>query len=196
MLAPGQDLVRIGRILKANGTDGTVVLNLHELDPDEINLEEPVFIYFDGSPVPFFVEDYSPKGGKLLVRLTDVRNAADAGEVIGKDVFMEEGSLSDDEEGDDMSFLCGWTLYDYSGNPYPGNPDDSSAGSSAANNSHAGLSAVKVGVISDFIDIPGNPCIEVDTKNGTALLPLHEDLIESLDPDARTITMNIPAGLL
>ena len=44
--------------------------------------------------------------------------------------------------------------------------------------------------------IPGNTCIWVDTKNGQVLLPLHEELILSVDEASKTLTMQIPTGLL
>ena len=54
----------------------------------------------------------------------------------------------------------------------------------------------EVGEITDFIDIPNNPCIEVETKNGAVMIPLHEDLILSVDPENLEIIMQVPAGLL
>ena len=54
----------------------------------------------------------------------------------------------------------------------------------------------EVGEITDFIDIPNNPCIEVETENGAVMIPLHEDLILSVDPTNREIIMQIPEGLL
>ena len=54
----------------------------------------------------------------------------------------------------------------------------------------------EVGEITDFIDIPNNPCIEVETENGAVMIPLHEDFILSVDPENLEIIMQIPAGLL
>ena len=54
----------------------------------------------------------------------------------------------------------------------------------------------EVGEITDFMDIPNNPCIEVETENGAVILPLHEDFILSLDPENQEIIMQIPAGLI
>ncbi len=54
----------------------------------------------------------------------------------------------------------------------------------------------EIGEITDYIDIPNNPCIEVDTKNGTAMIPFHEDLIISVDPENQEIIMTIPEGLI
>jgi ribosomal 30S subunit maturation factor RimM len=55
---------------------------------------------------------------------------------------------------------------------------------------------IEVGEITDFIDIPNNPCIEVETENGAVMIPLHEDLILSVDPEYQEIIMQIPAGLV
>jgi len=55
---------------------------------------------------------------------------------------------------------------------------------------------IEVGTITDFMDIPNNPCIEVETENGAVILPLHEDFILSVDPEYQEIIMQIPAGLI
>ena len=54
----------------------------------------------------------------------------------------------------------------------------------------------EVGEITDYIDIPGNPCIEVDVDGEPRMIPLHEDLILSVDPEYHEIIINIPDGLL
>ena len=54
----------------------------------------------------------------------------------------------------------------------------------------------EVGIISDFFDIPGNPCIEAGTVSGTVLIPLHEDLVISIDEENKILTMTIPEGLV
>jgi 16S rRNA processing protein RimM len=54
----------------------------------------------------------------------------------------------------------------------------------------------EVGEITDFIDIPNNPCIEVETENGAVIIPLHEDLILGIDPENQEIMLEIPEGLL
>lgn len=55
---------------------------------------------------------------------------------------------------------------------------------------------VEVGEITDFMDIPSNPCLEVETKNGAVIIPLHEDFILSVDPENQEIIMRLPEGLL
>ena len=53
-----------------------------------------------------------------------------------------------------------------------------------------------LGEVVDYEDIPGNPCIWLDTEDGEVMLPLHDDLIVSADPDALEIIMVLPEGLL
>ena len=73
--------------MKSNGTDGELVLGFREIAPEDINLQEPVFIIFDGLPVPFYIESFTKRGNaKALVRLTDIRSMEDAEELAGKAV--------------------------------------------------------------------------------------------------------------
>ena len=162
---------QVAQVLKSNGTDGELVMGFREIAPEDINLNEPVFIVFDGLPVPFFIESFVKRGNsKALVRLTDICSMEDVEEIAGKAVYVEEESLPElSLEEDGFEALIGWMLY---------TPED------------------EVGEITDFIDIPNNPCIEVETKNGAVMIPLHEDLILSVDPENLEIVMQIPAGLL
>ena len=170
-MAGFDNLQQIAQVLKSNGTDGELVMGFREIAPEDINLNEPVFIVFDGLPVPFFIESFVKRGNsKALVRLTDICSMEDVEEIAGKAVYVEEESLPElSLEEDGFEALIGWMLY---------TPED------------------EVGEITDFIDIPNNPCIEVETKNGAVMIPLHEDLILSVDPENLEIVMQIPAGLL
>ena len=171
----------IARILKSNGTDGEVLMSFLGMDPEEINPKEPVFVEFDGLPVPFFFESFTRRGtGRALVHLTGVRSLADADELAGRDVYVE---APEEEDGED---IIGWTVLDATG--------------------------ATVGTVRDYEDIPGNLCIWVERdstdkpwndekkdaqeKAHEVLLPLHDDLILEVNPDTRTIMLEIPDGLL
>ena len=165
------NLLQIAQVLKSNGTDGGLMIGLHDITTEDIKSEEPVFIYFDGLPVPFFIESLEPKGSRALVHLTGIRNFNDAEEVVGQAIFIQADDREKEEDTlDDLSDMVGWTVQNDEDEP--------------------------IGKITDFEDIPGNPCLYVDTKNGQKLIPLHEDLILSVDSNARIICMQIPDGLL
>ena len=157
---------RIGQVLKSNGRDGELLVSFSGIAPEEIDLEEPVFIEFDGLPVPFYFEAFSQRGNsRALVRLTGVHNLTDADELAGAVLYAEDDLYEDEEED-----LTGWTVLDADG--------------------------TKVGTVSAHEDIPGNPCIWVETGHGECLLPLREELVLDVDETKQTLRMEIPEGLL
>ena len=157
---------RIGQVLKSNGRDGELLVSFSGIAPEDIDLEEPVFIEFDGLPVPFYFEAFSQRGNsRALVRLTGVHNLTDADELAGAVLYAEDDLYEDEEED-----LTGWTVLDADG--------------------------TKVGTVSAHEDIPGNPCIWVETGHGESLLPLREELVLDVDETEKTLRMEIPKGLL
>ncbi|MBR0052374.1 MAG: hypothetical protein IJP73_00575 [Bacteroidales bacterium] len=157
---------RIAQVLKSNGREGELLVGFVGMAPEDIDLEEPVFIEFDGLPVPFYFESFTPRGNtRALVRLTGVRNLTDAEELVGRDVLAEDDLYEDDEED-----LTGWTLLDADG--------------------------TEVGTVTAHEDIPGNPCIWVETGHGEVLVPLREELVLHVDEQKETLRMEIPEGLL
>ena len=80
-------MLQIAKILKSNGTDGGMLFSFRDIDVTQIDLKEPVFINFDGLPVPFFILDIQKKGySKAVVHLNDVMNLQDAEEMVGREV--------------------------------------------------------------------------------------------------------------
>ena len=157
---------RIGQVLKSNGRDGELLVSFSGISPEDIDLEEPVFIEFDGLPVPFYFEAFSQRGNsRALVRLTGVHSLTDADELAGAVLYAEDDLYEDEEED-----LTGWTVLDADG--------------------------TKVGTVSAHEDIPGNPCIWVETSHGESLLPLREELVLDVDETEKTLRMEIPKGLL
>ena len=157
---------RIAQVLKSNGRDGELLVSFIGIDPEDIDLEEPVFIEFDGLPVPFYFESFTQRGSsRALVRLTGVRSLRDAEELAGAAIYVEDDLYEDEEED-----LTGWTVLQADGTP--------------------------AGTVSAHEDIPGNPCIWVETGHGEMLIPLHEELVLEVDEEKQTLRMEIPEGLL
>ena len=213
-MAGYDNLQQVAQVLKSNGTDGELVMGFREIAPEDINLNEPVFIVFDGLPVPFFIESFTKRGNsKALVRLTDICSMEDVEEIAGKAVYIEEDNLPEMSlEEDGYAALIGWTLLmpeipDQVGDDVETVGDDvETVGDDVETvgedmEEDTSLPALtgnlyEVGEITDFIDIPNNPCIEVETESGAVMIPLHEDLILSVDPEYQEIIMQIPAGLI
>ena len=202
-------MLQIAQVLKSNGTDGELVMSFRELAPEDINLKEPVFIVFDGLPVPFFIESLVKRGhSKALVHLTGIRCQEDVDEIAGKAVYIEDDNAPElTLEEDGFAALVGWFVLTPETPDQVGCDEEDKVGCDEEDKVGcdedgqdviAGLTGnlYEVGEITDFIDIPNNPCIEVETENGAVMLPLHQDLILSVDPENQEIIMQIPAGLL
>ena len=181
------DLHQVAKVLKSNGTDGELVMSFRDIAPEDINIKEPVFIVFDGLPVPFFIESFTRRGNsKALVHLTDIESQEDVEEIVGKAVYIDGDNIPEMTlEEDGYAALIGWTVLTPSGDFHDVIPEEDED-----------MEFMEVGEITDFIDIPNNPCIEVETKNGAVMIPLHEDFILSVDPEYQEIIMQIPEGLI
>ena len=154
-------MLQIAKILKSNGTDGGLLIGVRDIEVGQIDPQEPVFVEFDGLPVPFFIQDIRQRGtSKAIIHLNDIDNLEDAEEVVGRAIYVE-GEWEDEQELD----FTGWTLLNR---------------------------GERVGTVTGMEPIPGNLCLYV----GDAMVPLHEDLILSVDPDARVLDLDLPDGLL
>jgi len=157
-----------GQVLKPNGVDGELLVSFRGIDPDDINLQEPVFIEFDGLPVPYFFESLVRRSSsRASVRLTGVRTLRDASELEGKTIFSES-----EPEAEDQVDITGWTVLDSDGRV--------------------------AGTVDDIEDIPGNTCLSIipQGKAEPVLIPFHEDLVLEVNEKEQSIRMVIPEGLL
>ncbi|MBR4353388.1 MAG: PRC-barrel domain-containing protein [Bacteroidales bacterium] len=85
------------KVLKSWGAAGEVVLSRPADSPQDLNVQEPVFIEFDGLPVPFYFESLQEKGNRLIVKFEDVDTLAQAEELVGREVRF----ASEEEEEED-----------------------------------------------------------------------------------------------
>lgn len=164
--AGANSLRKIAQVVKSNGTEGEIIISLHTPFED-FKTDEPVYLIFDGMPVPFFIKEIRQRGKtRAIAKIEDIDSLEDADEIIGKDILsesLEDGSSQEDD-------LVGWILYDQQG--------------------------YEVGTVTGFVDIPSNPCLAVEREGEEVYVPFHEDLILGADPDNREIQMDIPEGLL
>lgn len=147
------------KILKSWGTDGKVVVSLSSSDPGDLEIDEPVFIVFDGLPVPFFIESLEPKGGRFIVKLEDVDTLEEAEEIVGKEAFLEE-----DENDAGQPSIIGMDIID-------------------------AQTGENIGPVIAVDNYSGNVCITVEHKGKEIILPLHEDLVVASDEDTISLTI-------
>lgn len=156
-------MLQIAKVLKSNGVDGGLLVGAPEVELQD--LEGPVFIEFDGLPVPFFIQDCRNRGvGKYIIHLNDITSLDDAEEVVGRAIYFD-GEFEDDEQEENF---VGWTILD---------------------KGHV------VGTVQDIEPIPGNLCLYVEAASGQVMIPLHEDFILSADPENQQLDLDLPEGL-
>ena len=164
------------QIAKTYGKEGEILLRVEsdrfsELleeaaqDKEEI-FKEPVFIYFDALPVPFFIESVHHRSNNAwVVTFSTIRDLLHAEEIVGRNLYMESG---EEDAFSDLDSLTGFTVIAEDGKV--------------------------AGTICKVLQFPGNICLEL--KESQSLIPFHEDLILSFNPDENTIAMKIPKGLI
>lgn len=165
-------LLQVAQVLKSNGTEGEVIVNFRDIAPQDIETEEPMFIYDDGLPVPLFIDYLRPRGtSKAVVKFVGVDSLEDAEELCMRGALLVDEDTYEFEQEESLSDFEGWHILRGDG--------------------------TEVGIVSGVEDIPGNPCLYVRTHSGEeSLVPLHEDLIFEIDEDEKIIRMSLPDGLL
>ena len=155
----------IGVITKTHGFEGAVVVR-SEGGTAEPKPGEPVFIIIDGLPVPFFTrEAWSPAPGTLVISFDDYLTTESVSAFKGCEVRAEDNSKADESPGELIDYLV---------------TDSASA---------------FTGRVTGIVESPGQIMAEVTGIKGTVLIPLHPDLIISIDHRKKIIEMSLPSGL-
>jgi len=160
-----RQLVTIGIIVKTYGFEGAVTVKVTAGDTTEPKTNEPVFIVIDGIPVPFFIRDCYYPGGDTMTMAFDDYLTTES-------VLMFKGCEVKHEapqHNEKLVSLEGYTLSDVN--------SDFSA------------------VIVSIDEQPGQLLATVMSGNRELLIPLHSDLIVSVNHKKKTLKMSLPDGL-
>jgi 16S rRNA processing protein RimM len=157
----------IGRITKTYGFEGAVVVRSESGITGEPQQGEPVFVVTDGIPVPFFTrEAYCTAPDTLIISFDDYPTPESVAHLRGCEVLAHGG----EEPADDLKALKGFTLTD----------------------TVTGLSGTVTGIIQN----PGQLMAVALIGGQEVYIPLHLDLIVSVDKRHKAITMALPEGLI
>ncbi len=164
-----EDLIPAGEVLKVHGLEGGLVLRFHEPFCPLETLPPFVFLKIDGLPVPFPVEEAEEFGEcSYLFFFEDVTGRDQALQYRGAEVLLER-ELLPEGGGETPPGMTGYRFTD--------------------------LTTGREGIISSFMDIPGNPLFEVETGGDTFLVPAGEEHIESIDHEKKRIVFRLPEGI-
>lgn len=169
-----EDVYCIGTIGKPHGVKGEVAFHFDDDIFDRADADY-LFLEVDGLLVPFFIDEYRFRSDETaLMTFSGIDTEDKAAELTGCDVYFPR-SLADSEDSDtpvSRAEIIGFTIID-------------------------DATKQEVGTVKAIDDSTLNTLFEVTTKEGQdILLPVSDDLIKDVDRKARTITMDIPDGIL
>ena len=163
-----EDIYQIGKLGKTHGVKGEISFLFDDDVFDRVDADY-LILKVDGIFVPFFIEEYRFRSdANAIIKFEDIGTQERARELTGCEVFFPRDLVDSDDESISWASIVGFDIIDAeSGN--------------------------KIGRIASVDDTTLNIlfCLE-----DGCLIPASNDLITSIDQQARTITMHLPAGLL
>lgn len=164
----------VAEVVKTFGVNGELVLKLYNSFPEEIDLEEPVFIDVDGIPVPFYFKSLRFNGkNKAIIVFDDFDRESLAEEFVGVKVYLEDKDLDVDDGEPSPADFIGFKVFTHTEPPQ------------------------MLGTIEDYFDTPNNPLFQVlNADDKEILLPVNEDFIVAIDDANEAIFVELPSGFL
>lgn len=164
------NLEKVGKVSKAFGRNGELLINLYDSFPEEFDMEEPLFAYIDALAVPLYSEEFERRGMHgALVRFADFDSDMRAAELIGHELYMEMA-----EEDDDGMFYL----------------EDLVGFTASFEGSHLR------GEIVSFTEAGGNALFVIEAEGREILVPAADEFVYMLDTERREIGFSLPEGLL
>ena len=163
-----EEVYKIGKLGKTHGVKGEVSFMFDDDVFDRVDSDYLV-LDVDGILVPFFIEEYRFRSDSVaLMKFEDIDTQQRAAELTGCDVYFPRALA--DNEGDDLSWaaIVGFSLV------------DAATGQS-------------VGRIAGVDDTTLNILFELEDGK---LIPASEELITDVDKGHKTITIDLPQGIL
>ena len=163
-----EEVYKIGKLGKTHGIKGEISFLFDDDVFDRVDADYLV-LDIDGILVPFFMEEYRFKSdAKAIVKFEDFDTLEQVRELTGCDVYFPRALTDDEEEGMSWAEIIGFGIID-------------------ANTGQT------VGKIASVDNSTLNILFELEDSR---LIPASEELITDIDKENRTITIDIPEGLL
>lgn len=163
--------ILLGRITKISGYEGAVAVKLEKTFTENIPLLESVFLEIDGKPVPFFISEYEYSGADILkLKFEDYETIEKVTEFVNCLVFLTSPPTGN-SIADNQNDLEGYRVLS--------------------------VDNTLIGVVTELIRNPAQWLLAIRSESEREILiPLHDDFIESIDHNGKTLVMDIPEGLL
>lgn len=164
-------MINIGRILRSQGRDGELKLQLYHTDTLEFPELRRVFIGKEGALREFQIQSLIPRGRACHLKLEGVDSLPQADRLAGLEVFVPEEALKS-LTGDQYYHyqLIGCSVRTADGEP--------------------------VGTVADMLSVEAGEILVVDRFGREILVPFHADICRTVDVAKKEIVIDPPDGLL
>lgn len=169
---PKSDCERIGFFRKTHGVHGNVVLEFEPKFEYSVEEAERFFVELEGLLVPFFIAKNGFRfttANSAIVTLDWVGNEKYAKRIIGQSVYLYNTEIIDEPEETAEMFVDYLLIDEKLG---------------------------EIGMISQVDDYSGNIVLTVNYRGNELLVPYNNEIAVSLDETLKTVTLNLPEGLL
>lgn len=162
--------IEIGKVMKPFGNQGQVLLGIDESFADLVPETGHVFMYIDGSYLPFFITSWEGDTD-VLAKLEEVDNPEWASKLSGKTLYLNQDEIPEEmlDSPEAWGDLTGFTAY---------NEEE------------------LLGPICEILDYPAQKLLKIAHDKKEVLVPLVEDFIVSIDTKARKIVLKIHQELI
>ncbi|UII22614.1 ribosome maturation factor RimM [Fulvivirga ligni] len=162
---------QLGYVIKKHGLKGEVSILLDVDEPEYYQEMESVFVEINKKLVPFFMNRFSLKGKKAVVKFEDIDTAEQAEELCGHSLYLPLSFLPK-LTGNQFYFhdIIGFTVVD--------------------------KTAGEIGAITDIYASPQQDLLAVDYNDKEVLMPINDEIIVQVDREKKQLTVALPDGLL
>jgi 16S rRNA processing protein RimM len=167
-----EDCFYLGKIVKKYSFKGEILAKLDTDQPDIYENLDALFIEVSNSLIPYFVEKSQlHKSNLLRLKLEDVTSEGDADALLKKNLYLPLDLLPK-LEGNAFYFheIIGFQVIDENFGP--------------------------IGQITGVNDSTTQALFEIDHHGKEVLIPINDDIINSLDRTAKTVLVKTPPGLI
>lgn len=164
---------QLGYVIRKHGLKGEVYIFLDVDDPRYYEELESVFVAVDRNEtlVPFFIEQISILEDKALVKFEGVDSAGEAEHLVSCEIYLPLEFLP--PLADDQFYfheIVGFRLIDEKEG--------------------------ELGIVDSVYTSHNQNLISLYYKNTEVLVPIHDEIIKSVDKPGRKLVVSLPEGLL
>jgi len=167
------DCVEVGYIQKPHGLKGEVILVFDNEFEETIEELEFLFVELDGGLVPFSIEDEGlniRSDQSAICKLEFVDSLSKAKDLVGCKVYVFDHAVIETQDQEIASTLVGMRIFD--------------------------AKFGDIGLISRVDDFSGNIVITVNHPRAEIMIPLSDNVIDSVDELKREMHLTCPGGLI